>query len=86
MQLLRLDLIGIGLMIFGLVMSFAYLAMHNYDALKHASVALIGALLVSNLVVQMTPCYGRENFHGKRVLMFVGMIVFGLGLIIYCRT
>lgn len=51
MQLLRLDLIGIGLMIFGLILSFAYLAMHNFDQLKHAIVCLVAMCMVSNLLI-----------------------------------
>jgi predicted membrane channel-forming protein YqfA (hemolysin III family) len=43
-------------------------------------------MLISNFLVQLTPCYGEETFHCKRVLMFVGMIVFGLGLIFFCRV
>ena len=85
MKLLKYDLIGIGLMIFGLTMSFAYLAMHNFEKLKHMTVSLTAVLLVSNLLIQLTPCYGADHFHSKRLLMFIAMIVFGLGLIAFCR-
>lgn len=85
LRLLRVDLVGIGIMIFGLTLSVAYVGLHNYERSKHITIALISALMVSNIVIQMTPCYGKDSFHFKRVIMFVAMIVFCLALIAFLR-
>ena len=84
-KLLRVDLVGIGIMIFGLTLSVAYVGLHNYERAKHLTIALVAALMVSNLVIQLTPCYGKDSFHSKRVIMFVAMIVLCLALIVLLR-
>jgi len=84
-RLLRVDLLGIGIMIFGLTLSVAYVGLHNYERVKHITLTLIMALMVSNIVIQLTPCYGKDSFHFKRVIMFVAMIVLCLALIAFLR-
>jgi len=72
-------------MIFGLTLSVTFVAMHNYEKMRHISLLILASLMVSNLVVQLTPCYSKESFHFKRVIIFVFMIVLCLTLTVFLR-
>jgi predicted membrane channel-forming protein YqfA (hemolysin III family) len=85
-RLLRLDLIGIGIMIFGLTLSVTFVAMHNYEKVRHIALSLLISLMVSNLVIQLTPCYGKDSFHFNRVIIFVVMILLCLALTMFLRV
>jgi len=47
--------------------------------------SLVLSFMLSSLVIQLSPCYGKEKFHPTRVFMFILMIVFDLALIAYWR-
>jgi predicted membrane channel-forming protein YqfA (hemolysin III family) len=85
LSLLRLDLIGIGIMIFGLTICTAYAAMHSYQTMRKTTAIVMGALMLSNFLIQLTPCYGEDLFHNKRVALFIGMLVIDLGIVISMR-
>ena len=85
LNLLRLDLIGIGIMIFGLTLSVTFVAMHNYEKARNIATSLLISLMVSNLIIQLTPCYGKDSFHTNRVIIFIVMILSCLSLTVYLR-
>ena len=49
--LLKFDLIGIGAMIFGLTLSAVYVAFHNWEKERTLIMAVMGFLMVSNLLI-----------------------------------
>jgi adiponectin receptor len=85
-RLLRVDLMGIGVMIFGLTLSTAYAAFHNFEQQRHFVCTITGTLMISNLLIQMTPCYSEDRYHFHRIMMYVGTILICTGLVVYMRV
>ena len=81
--LLRADYIGISIMTLGQSFCIAYTGFHANIETRNVMIALITALFVSNLVVQLNPCYMKKSFDFKRTLMFLWFILFGIALILY---
>ena len=55
--LYRMDLIGIGIMIFGLTICSCFLGFHNWPTQRDFITSVMLFLLCGNLIIQMTPCY-----------------------------
>ena len=49
--MLKLDLIGIGVMIFGLTLTACYIGFHNWPTERFWILALMGSLFVGNFVI-----------------------------------
>ena len=49
--MLKLDLIGIGVMIFGLTLTACYIGFHNWPTERIWILALMGSLFVGNFVI-----------------------------------
>ena len=60
--LLKLDLIGIGFKITGLAATLIYTGFHNYKGIGHPMAIVLGLMMTSNLLLQMTPCYMQEKY------------------------
>ena len=73
--LLRVDLIGIGVMIFGMTLCAVYTAFHNWEWERDIIMAVMGFLMVGNLLIQMTPCYAMDEFEGLRIAFYVITLV-----------
>lgn len=69
--LLKFDLIGIGLMIFGLTLSAVYLGFHNYKSERDTILTAMSCLMAGNLCIQMTPCYTMEAYSSCRLAFYV---------------
>ena len=54
---LKIDLIGIGIMIFGLTLAASFIGFHNWPFERDVVMGIMGSFMVSNLLIQMTPCY-----------------------------
>lgn len=85
LSLLRVDLIGIGIMIFGLTICTAYAAMHSHQLIRKTTAIVLGALMLSNFFIQLTPCYVEDDFHYIRLALFIGMLVVDLGIVASMR-
>lgn len=55
--LLKIDLMGIGVMLFGLTLIAVFLGFHNWPIERLYTMTLIASMFVINLGIQMTPCY-----------------------------
>jgi len=73
--LLKLDLIGIGFKITGLAVSLIYTGFHNYKGVGYPLALVLGLMMTSNLLLQMTPCYMQEKYSSLRTLFFVVLII-----------
>ena len=82
---LRLDLMGIGIMIFGLTIVTCFLGFHNWPTQRDITTSVMLFLLVGNLFIQMTPCYAEERFQGHRVVFYVATLMVCLMLAIAGR-
>jgi hypothetical protein len=49
--LLKIDLIGIGIMIFGLTLIAVYLGFHNWPLTRKITMAIMGTLFIGNLAI-----------------------------------
>lgn len=79
-KLLRVDLIGIGVMIFGLTLCAVWIGFHNWPLERNITMGVMTALLVANLVFQSTPCYIKPEYTCCRLTFYVCTIVVCLGL------
>jgi len=72
--LLKLDLIGIGLKISGLAVALIYTGFHTISDLGRPLSLILAALMASNLLLQLTPCYMHEKYESHRLVFYVGLI------------
>ena len=49
--LLRMDLVGIGFMIFGMTLCAVYVGFHNYEWERSIIMSVMGFLMVGNLLI-----------------------------------
>lgn len=82
---LKIDLMGIGVMIFGLTLAAVYIGFHNYETERGYISLVMGSLMVSNLLIQMTPCYAEERFDYHRIVFYVFALMLCLALAISGR-
>ena len=78
--LLRVDLIGISLMIFGMAITLIYTGFHNYPGYGSSFLILMIILLTVNSILQCTPCYMSEGFEVFRVLFYSSILVLLFGV------
>ena len=83
--LLKIDLIGIGIMIFGLTLSAVYIGFHNWEWERDTIILGMGSLMVCNLAIGMTPCYAEERFDKHRIVFYVFTLVLCFGLALSAR-
>lgn len=84
-MLLKFDLIGIGLMIFGLTLSAIFVAFHNYESERNLVFGAMSCLMVGNLIMQMTPCYTHDRYNGCRTAFYVIVLMVCLVISLYSR-
>ena len=83
--LLKIDLIGIGINIFGLTLAAVYIGFHNWHLYRNYTMMVMATLMVGNLVIQMTPCYAEERFNVHRIVFYCFATLICLGLAILGR-
>lgn len=83
--LLRIDLIGIGIMIFGLTLCAVYIGFHNYQLERDLIMSAMSFLMVSNLFIQMTPCYTMEKYNCFRIIFYFITLMICLSIAITGR-
>ena len=54
---LKIDLMGIGVMIFGLTIAASYVGFHNWQFQRDCVMLVMGFFMFANLMIQMIPCY-----------------------------
>lgn len=69
-KLLSLDLVGIGVMIFGLAMTASYLGFHNWHTERIVILCSLGVLFVFNIVMVICPCCYQGGGHYVRVAVY----------------
>jgi len=84
-SLLKLDLIGIGLMIFGLTLCAVFIGFHNFKSERNYVLIGMACLMVGNLIMQMTPCYTHDRFNGCRTAFYVLVLMVCLTLALVSR-
>lgn len=82
---LRIDLIGIGLMIFGLTLCTVFAGFHNYIEERNLILSVMSFLMVSNLILQMTPCYAMEKYNSFRIIFYCLTLFLCLSIAITAR-
>jgi predicted membrane channel-forming protein YqfA (hemolysin III family) len=82
---LKVDLIGIGVMIFGLLLTAVYIGFHNWVTERNWILLVMGCLFVGNLIIQLTPCYEKDEYHMLRVIFYFTLVVVCLGLALLGR-
>ena len=81
-MLLRIDLVGIGVMIFTMTIVLVFVGYHSHEVVRdRVSLALISICLL-NFGLQLTPCYSKDSFEIYRVGIYVVIIVFTIILAI----
>lgn len=83
--LLKVDLIGIGVMIFGLTLAAVYIGFHNWVWERNTILIVMASLMIGNLGIQMTPCYAEERFDTARIIFYVCTLMICLTLAIAGR-
>lgn len=83
--LLKIDLVGIGVMIFGLTLAAVYIGFHNWPTERDVICVVMGILMVGNMLIQMTPCYAMEKYECHRVTFYCLTLVICLLLAISGR-
>lgn len=78
--LLKIDLMGIGIMIFTLSMCLTYTGFHNYQKVGFYLVLSMCTLMILNLVLQMTPCYMHDDYDNHRTGFYVLILILLLAL------
>ena len=84
-RLFTCDLVGIGVMIFGLTVVACWLGFHNYPGERMVVVICVGLLAVMHLLIQMTPCYTDERYSKHRVVLYGSILCGCLGLAFWAR-
>eukprot|EP00347_Sterkiella_histriomuscorum_P002369 403368420 len=80
LNLLKIDLIGIGVMIFGLAITLIYTGFHNYQHYGNGLTQLMIFLMLFNFIMQCTPCYMQESFEKFRILFYGFLVTLLLGV------
>lgn len=80
--LLRIDLIGIGVMIFMLTLTAVHAGYHNYPTARNSIMGSMLFLFVSNGFMQCTSCYQDPKNDWLRTGFFVFVLIICLGLAI----
>ena len=83
--LLKIDLMGIGIMIFGLTLSAVYIGFHNWEWERDKILVVMASLMICNLTIQMTPCYAENRFNCHRIVFYSFTILICLGLAVSGR-
>jgi len=84
-RLLKLELIGIGIMIFGLTLIAIYLSFHNWPQERLYTICGMAGLCLFHFVLQMTPCYTNPFYDKHRVVLYCGILALCFGLALYGR-
>ena len=82
---LKIDLIGIGIMIFGLTLSAVFIGFHNWEWERDFIFTVMASIMVGNLLIQMTPCYAEERFSTHRIVFYVTTLLVCLAIAIMGR-
>ncbi|CDW83515.1 progestin and adipoq receptor family member 3-like [Stylonychia lemnae] len=80
LTLLKIDLMGIGIMIFGLAICLIFTGFHNYSNIGGSLTYLMIFLMLFNFVMQCTPCYMQDSFEKFRILFFSVLVTLLLGV------
>jgi predicted membrane channel-forming protein YqfA (hemolysin III family) len=82
-KLLRVDLIGIAVMIFTMNLVSVYIGFHAHSLARNTVMIAMFSIAACNLFVQMTPCYNEDRFDTARTLFYVVIIAICLFLAFY---
>jgi len=72
-------------MIFGLTLSAVYIGFHNWDRERKLIMFVMAAIAVSNLLIQMTPCYTNPEYDCHRIAFYVCALIICLSLAVSGR-
>ena len=79
--LLKLDLLGIGIMIFTLCVTCVYAGYHAHEVFRNCIMGAMIAIFLGNLAIQQMACYQRlENKECIPTCFYVAIIVLCIGL------
>ena len=84
-RLLKIDLIGIGFMVFGLTIIGVYIGFHNWPFERNLIVCMMILLLLTNLIFQMTPCYIQDEYEWCRIAFYTFTVAISIGLALLGR-
>ena len=73
--LLKVDLIGIGFKITGLSVTLIYKGFHYFSSIGSPLAIVLGLMMTSNLLLQLTPCYMHDAYEKHRLLFYVILII-----------
>jgi predicted membrane channel-forming protein YqfA (hemolysin III family) len=80
--LLRIDLIGIGVMIFTLTLTLSYAGFHANPSARGNIMLVMLMICIFNFLIQMTPCYAQDSFDNIRTAFYVIILFVCIGLAI----
>ena len=70
-KLLRIDLIGIGVMIFTLTLTSVFTAFYDHILARNNVMGAMIVICACNLVIQLTPCYNDDEYECHRAAFYV---------------
>ena len=82
-RLLRIDLIGIGIMIFTLTLLSVYTTFYDHILARNNVMGTMIVLCACNLVIQLTPCYNDEEYECHRAAFYAIIMAICSGLAFY---
>ena len=85
LTMLKIDLVGIGLMIFGLTLCSVYVGFHNWPTERATIMTMMSCLLLLNILFQMTPCYIKPEYETHRIVFYVFTLIICGGLAVSAR-
>lgn len=77
---LRIDLVGIGVMIFTMTLVLVFTGYHAYTTIRDNVCMGMLAICILNFCLQLTPCYSQDSFEFYRVAIYIIIVVLTLGL------
>ena len=78
--MLRVDLMGIGIMIFTMTLTLLYTAYYAHTTIRDWSVTILFTIMIFNFVVQLTPCYANPELEKCRVIFYFGAMCISMFL------
>ena len=80
--LLRIDLIGIGVMIFTLTLTLVYNGFHSDEVVRDKIMMAMITICITNGTIQFLPCYGDEKYDWHRTAFYCCLVALCLALAI----
>ena len=77
---LKIDMMGIGIMIFTLTLVLANAGYYAHDAMRKAVIGIMLAIFIIQLVVQFMPCYLDDRYEWHRTAFYTCVLLICIGL------